>query len=375
MLPPDVVDAPERMMAPLFLPLSLLLAAPAQAQQVRDANPDRSYVAVVVGISAYDNMPEEVELDFARSDAATVASSLQDRGAFDAVFLLTDRNATKAALTETLRERVPQLVGPEDVLVVYFVGHGLGADLGVPTLLAYDSTVQNGNEDGFPVEQLAADVATWTRAGTTVLVTDAIHKNQLDGISFFGPAADQWPGIAPGVLVLSSSAANEPARDGAFGMVFADAVAGAADANRDQTLTAVEIKDYVTQRLAGSGQTPTFAGPWLDGVVLASGVQVEKPEEKVDAAILYGDHDIYKAKFVFRDGGSPTVQCRDKPVQPCDSSCYVHEFKAGPCQLSAFVDGQQVKGTTLAMVPGKYDCGVRRDKTLACIPPQVSERK
>ncbi len=355
----------------------VLVAGPAWAQQGSDPHPKTNYVAVVVGLSQYDHMPDEVELDFARSDAATVAGALQDAAHFDATFLLTDRNATKADISETIREKAAQYLGPNDVFVLYFVGHGIGADLGTPTLLPYDATIEHGNEDGFDVEQLARDIATWTRAGTTVIVTDAIHRNQLDGIWFYGPAADQWPGIGPGTMVVSSSSTSEAAKDGLFGVIFADAISGAADANADHSVSAKELTDYLTTRLTGTGQTPVVAGTFSTEMVVAESVTPGNTAAGAQPTpdMVYGDHDVYAAKFVFRDGSSPTVECRDAPKQPCDSACYVRDFKAGPCTITAVVDGQEVKGVTLAMVPGKYDCGTRADHSIACIPPPMGPQR
>lgn len=356
------------------LSVSLALALPglASAQAKRDPHPNKTYVAVVIGISAYENMPEEVELDFARSDAATVAEALQQQAAFDHVFLLSDRNATKAAITEVFREKAAQLTGPNDVLLVYFAGHGIGSDLGIPTLLAYDSTVQNGHEDGFPVEQFATDIATWTRAGSTILVTDTVHKNQLDGIYFYGPSATQWAGIGPNTMTVSATAKEVPATDGVFSLPFADGLSGAADQNADGKITAGELQEYLVARMEPFKQEPSFGGTFQSTMVIADGVvpgATATGNDALDNKVVYGEHEVYAAKFVFRDGTNPTVQCRDKEAQPCDSSCYVRNFLAGPCTITAFHLGQQVKGVTLAMVPGKYDCGLRADKSLACLPP------
>lgn len=359
-----------------------LLATQALAQapgerlrRQNDPHPDRTYAAVVVGITSYASLPDQVELDFARSDAATVAGALQDGAKYDYTVLMTDREATRERLAETLRVDVAQYVGPEDTLLVYFAGHGVGADLGLPTLLAHDSTLANGQEDGFPVGQLASDVATWTRAGVTIFVTDAVHKNQLDGISFFGPAADQWPAVGPNTLIVSSSAAGQPAKDGVFGLVFADAMAGAADIDLDRSITVSELKEYLSTRLTGTGQTATFGGTAGDDLVVAKGV-VPGSTATGDAEqpVVYEEYEVHSAKFVFRDGASPTVQCpgEDIDLRPCDPTCYVRGFQAGPCKLRAIHDGKEVSGVTLALVPGVYDCGLRSDDTLSCIPPQVT---
>jgi hypothetical protein len=356
------------MMFTALTTLYALTSAPALAQD----KVEPVHVAVVIGLNSYEHLPDAAELNFARSDAATVAGALKENAGYDVAFLLTDRDATREIIRDTLRTRVAQLVGPKDTLLVYFVGHGLGADLGIPTLLVHDSTLENGQEDGFEVGAFARDISTWTRAGTTILVTDAIHKNQLDGIPFFGPSAEQWPGIGPNTLVVSSSRAGEPAQDGLFGTHFADAMSGAADADADGAISADELKEFLTTRLATSGQVPEVAGTYDADLIVAAGVT---PGTTLGGANLsndmtvYGEHEVWAAKFVFRDGGAPTVTCRDGGIKACDNTCYVRNFRAGPCTLTALIDGIEVRGVTLAMLPGLYQCDVRSDKTLGCVPP------
>ncbi|HMV67551.1 MAG TPA: caspase family protein [Myxococcota bacterium] len=355
-----------------WLPALLLTSTLAQAEEPGQGGAP-TFVAVVVGLSLYEHLPDEVELDFARSDAATVADALQDLGMYDYVFLLTDREATREKLADTLRTKAAQFTGPNDTLLVYFVGHGVGAELGRPTLLVYDSTLEAAQTDAFEAASLAQDIATWTRAGTTILVTDAIHKNQLDGIPFHGPAADQWPGIGPRTLVISSSQAGSPAKDGAFGVAFADAIAGAADADSDGRVSGPELVGYLDTRFIGSGQAPVAAGANDASLIVARGVTpgMTAVGAKADVPVVTKDYEVYAAKFVFRDGASQSVTCTDAPVRSCDPSCYVRNFKAGTCTISAVVDGKEVRGKTLALVPGRYDCGLRSDGTLSCHPPQL----
>ncbi len=347
--------------------LALAMSPVAGAQEgVRET----TYVAVVVGITSYANLPDAVELDFARSDAATVGAALKDLGHYDHVYLLTDAEATREEIRETLRTRVAQLTGPSDQLLVYFVGHGIGADLGVPVLLAHDSTLQSGHEDGFEVNAFAQDIATWTRAGSTVIVTDAIHKNQLDGIYFYGPSADQWPNVGPRTMVISSSSVAEPAGDGMFGITFADAVAGSADTDKDEKITAGELRDYLIERLEGSGQTPAFGGTFRDDFVIAEGVTPGLTATGGATGVEL-DFNIYSAKFAFRDVASATIACREAPIKSCEPYCYVRDFRAGPCTMTAVVDGEEVRGVMQVIVPGLYDCGLRADRTLTCVPPKM----
>lgn len=346
---------------------------------------DRNYVAVVVGISAYANLPDAVELDRGRSDAADVADALRSDAGFDEVFLLGDGEATRDRITELLRNQVAQLVGPDDVLLFYYVGHGIGADLGLPVLLAHDSTLENGQEDGFELTKLARDLQTWTRSGTTLVVTDVVHRNQLDGIYFYGPAADAWPQTPVNWMILSATQAESPGKDGAFGSVFAEAISGAADANRDRLVTASELFAYLVSRLSPSGQIPLATGDYDGGMVVAQDVSgtpepepepepdpdvdtAPPPEPEVREVTVYPDYSIRAAKFVWDGGAGQSVQCREEPVEACAPSCYVRDFKAGPCALKAIFDGVEMSGEVVVLGPGLYNCK-RRGGALECSGP------
>ena len=110
-----------------------------------------------------------------------------------------------------------QVVGPDDVFILYFVGHGIGAQVGTPYLLAHDSTLDGAEQNALATGQFAQDLLTWTPAGTAVIVTDAIHRNQLDGFYFHGPAANEWPALGKGTMVISSSASKPLPLTGALG--------------------------------------------------------------------------------------------------------------------------------------------------------------
>lgn len=391
---------------PALLTLAILAASTATSQDADgDANADattdladapalkpvsgRAHVAVVVGISAYRHLPDATELNFGRADAATVAAALRESANFDHVFLLNDGEATRDGITEVLRTRAPQVAGPDDFFLFYFVGHGIGADLGLPVLLASDSTLQNGQEDGFEITSFARDLQTWIRAGTALIVTDAVHRNQLDGISFFGPAASEWPAMPPGWMLLSASQAQRPGTDGALGKVFADGIGGAADANRDGIVTGAELTAFLTRRLEPRGQTPEVAGQVPPDLVVAQGVRGQpadprpskgaagttgepaEPEPKPEPAppkVVLPDWTVSAAKFVWAGGAGQSVQCREQPVTACAPSCYVRSFLAGPCRLKAIFEGVELSGEVMVLGPGKYDC-MRKGGDLVCSGP------
>jgi hypothetical protein len=362
--------------------LDLLSNGKAAPEEAAETEPPTALtgnsVAVVIGLSAYTNLPDAVELDFARSDAATVHKALTEEARYSHTFLITDGEATRERIRTLIREEVAQITGPDDLFLFYFVGHGLGADLDLPTLLTHDSTMENGQEDGLELVSFARDLQTWTRAGTTIIVTDVIHRNQLDGIYFFGPAANQWPAMPKNTVIFSASQAESPGTDGAFGTVFADGISGAADVNRDSFVTANELLGYLQHRMSPVGQIPVASGEYPNNLVVSSGVQARVATEssETDAPIpdpepVYPDTEIWSAKFVFHEGESQAVHCRGMDVKACSPSCYVRKFKAGPCDLSAVLDGTRMEGRVIVLWPGKYTCG-RRAGDLICTPPRTA---
>jgi len=337
---------------------------------------NRNYVAVVIGLSSYHNLPDEVELDYARSDAAVVAKHLREHAHFNHVYLLADGEASRTKILNTLRTKVAQVVGPDDVFVLYFVGHGIGAQVGTPFLLAHDSTIEGAQDDALAIEQFAQDLQTWTPAGTSLIVTDAIHRNQLDGFYFYGPSADEWPTMPKGTMLISSSASQTAAIDGDFGKIFAEAIGGNADSNRDTLITASELFTFLVNRLSPSGQIPVAAGDFEGDIVFAQGVgpiaspNGAGPNGGTPTVItVYPNYLVPKAKFVWEGGTNHVIQCREqeRPTN-CSDSCYVWTFKAGPCELKAMFEGTEYSGESVVLQPGKYDCG-RSESELFCTGP------
>lgn len=365
----------------LVVPLLFTAAAQEEPATPIPLKEGANTVAVVIGLSSYESLPDPAELDFARSDAAVVHKAFKEKANFTHTFLLTDGEATKETIRTLLRTEVAQLVGPNDTFVLYFVGHGVGSDLDEPALLVFDSTVTEAQSTGLELQAFAEDLQLWTQAGQTIIITDAIHKNQLDGIYFFGPAANQWPPLRSGTMIISSSQADSPAKDGGFGTVFADAIGGAADANGDSMVTAEELMMYLERRITPIGQIPIAAGKWEKGTVISSGVENEGATDPAttnapipDANALFPDVDVWSAKFVFREGASQTVQCRGKEVVSCSPSCYVRDFKAGICNVTAVVDGSHLEGKISVVAAGKYDCGLKAG-LLNCKPPIEAAKK
>ena len=101
-----------------------------------EAGPSRTYAnrhALVIGINDYED-PGYPDLGYAVADAQAIAKIVVEQFKFEEqnVKLLLNGDATKDAIEEALEEWAADVdrVGEEDLLVVFFAGHGVTRDLG-----------------------------------------------------------------------------------------------------------------------------------------------------------------------------------------------------------------------------------------------------
>ncbi|MDP3218943.1 MAG: caspase family protein, partial [Deltaproteobacteria bacterium] len=157
--------------------------------------------------------------------------------------VLVDGAATRAAFTAGLA-RIAARARPEDVVVVFFSGHGNvrpAPDGDRTELDGVDETIELA--DGPLVDTELAAALAGVRAGTVILALDSCHA---------GGFADDWV-TRPGRIGLFSSDADvlsdtaEPRRAGGYlSWHLRRAVLGEADARpRDGVLQAGELTDYL----------------------------------------------------------------------------------------------------------------------------------
>ncbi len=79
--------------------------------------------AVIVGISAYKNLPENKQLDYADEDARLFYNWLQVSRPLAKAELFIDKDATASRILLAVDEMLSQSV-PGDELIIYFAGHG-----------------------------------------------------------------------------------------------------------------------------------------------------------------------------------------------------------------------------------------------------------
>ncbi len=253
----------------LLFVLCLLVTLCSQAAHASDGK----LVAVVVGIGTYAHLPEELSLHQARSGARHLASIMEDRAGFDEVHLLLDDVATKNTLTSLLFDTLPSRLGPDDTLLFYFTGYGVGGDFDEPYLLTWDVNPGMLQETALGLDEIASHGASLSRIGAFAIITDATHPGLLNGLPLIGPDAKDWPEMTDNFFALSASSRLEIPVQADFSTMLADAMAGAADVSSDGLISAGELHRYLLDEMlqsTGDQIHPAESGNYDLGMVLGN---------------------------------------------------------------------------------------------------------
>jgi hypothetical protein len=348
----------------LFVPLSAEAAPEPTAAQGRR-------VAIVVGVSSYDKLSAELQLDSARTEAARVAAALEQSADFDEVRLLTDASATSVQLQAVMQEELSKTVQWKDLFLFYFVGHGMGGDYGEPRLLLYDSDPEALEASTVGVRDLAAQLQKWVPASRYVIVTDAAHEQVLNGLVLLGPTGNDWPVIGLQSFIISSTGPRQTAQAGVFSKSFIEGISGQADTNGDGVVTGSELNTFLilaVPNATGGRQLPTVQSKYDPGIEIVD--QRKSREAAAASGPALPTHRVDKTKFVLPAGTAQKVQCREAEVRACDPSCYLFDVLAGPCSVWATIDGKEYTTSVSVSVRGLYHCDLV-DGALACAAPPV----
>ncbi len=351
----------------LFFTLSIPTAAPAG-----EVVPQKGRrIAIVVGVSSYDKLAPELQLDTPRAEAARVAAALEQAAGFDEVRLLTDASATLGNITAVMQEELSKSVVYKDLFLFYFVGHGVGGDYGDPRLLFYDSDPEALETTTFAVKDLAAQLQKWVPASRYVIVTDAAHDMAINGLVTLGPTGNDWPVIGQQSFIISSAGPRQAAQVGVFSKSFIEGLTGQADTSGDGVITGSELNTFlilaVPNATAGR-QLPTVQSKYDPGIEIAD--RRKQLSAASAASSTLPTHRVDKAKFVLPSGTAQKVQCRETEARACDPSCYLFDVLAGPCTVWASIEGKEFTTSVDVVSRGLYACAVAEDK-LSCTRPAI----
>lgn len=243
--------------------------------------PDRrNRWALVVGISQYKHVPPRFQLRFAHRDAEDFAQFLRspEGGAIppDRVKLLTESDATISSIRAALHTWLPKSAGADDIVYIFFAGHGVVDDDNHGYFVAHDSDPQNLHSTGLKFAEVDATLSQRLKAGLVVLLADACHAGTIGWTSTPIPsnaqtALEQIGSRDRSFLKLLGSRPSESSFEdvrwggghGIFTYSILSGLRGAAERDRDGVVRASELIDYVGRVVpeqTGSRQNPRVAG-------------------------------------------------------------------------------------------------------------------
>lgn len=245
--------------------------------------PRRTLWAVVIGIDRYPNLRP---LKYAENDARLFHDYLvrQIGIPVENVWLLLNEEATLVRLRSVLGTDLKSMAGPEDMVIIYFAGHGASErEAGSPDgdglekyLLPVDSNLKNLYATALPMEEIVR-IFSRIRSERLIFIADACYSGASGGrtIGMGGMRASISDGFldrvaaGKGRVIIAASGANEVSaekdelRHGVFTYHLVRGLQGAADADRDGEITVEEAFGYVSREVpkaTGQEQHPVMKG-------------------------------------------------------------------------------------------------------------------
>jgi uncharacterized caspase-like protein len=256
------------------------------------ANSRRNVWAVVVGINDYPHLPK---LKYAVNDAKEFHRLLVEKNGVPAenITLLINDQASLKNLRSTLGTKLKTAAASNDMVIIFFAGHGaterdaMSADGdGLEKyLLPWETDPADLYSTAMPMREIAY-IFGRIRADRLIFIADACYSGASGGrtISVTGARANITDGfldritIGRGKVIITASAANEVSvekddlQHGVFSYYLLEGLRGAADTDRDGTITVDEAYRYVSEkvpRATGQEQHPVKKGSIEGSLVLS----------------------------------------------------------------------------------------------------------
>ena len=251
---------------------SIFSAADKASQVILEGAPKKASEikvwAVVIGIASYSHMPV---LRYTDDDAYRMYAFLKspEGGALadDQIRVLVDEDATKAKITKTMDEVFGQ-AGPNDLVMLYFSGHGLKG-----SFLPIDFDGYNNKLFHEEINSIFAN----SPAKYKLCIADACHSGSLFAMksgtvenalaSYYKTLAQADAGTA---LIMSSksdetSLESSGLRQGVFSHFLIRGLKGEADNDQDDVVSVQELFDFIhgnVRSYTGMRQSPVIKGDY-----------------------------------------------------------------------------------------------------------------
>jgi uncharacterized caspase-like protein len=224
------------------------------------AEPAGKTWALLIGISEYRKLPHDLWLQYPDADAKAFGAFLESpRGGSvpaEQMLLLTNAQATTAAIRDAFRSFLKDKPGHNDTVYVLIAGHGT-VDASGAYILTSDSDPENLAGTALPMAELHTVVEQGlTKAGRVILLADVCRAATIAGqkTASLGGVVEKL-GEAPGEMLglmaarpkeLSNEGPDFGGGHGAFTWSVLRGLSGAADTDHDGFVTAGELIDFVS---------------------------------------------------------------------------------------------------------------------------------
>jgi hypothetical protein len=249
---------------------------------VQRSSGDGERFAVVIGVSRHTD--SRLNLRFAERDAAAMRDFFLDpkRGGVPPgnLLYLVNESATVAAVRSALNTFL-QKPGPQDLVLIYFAGHG-APDVRRPQnlyLVTSETDLSNMGGSAVPMSDIQGAYER-TIQGRVLTLVDACHSAGVTtGLQNLSNQSWTRLGYADGRAVITASEVNQFSLEseqwggghGAFTYFVLQGLDGAADANHDLQITVGELFDFVRDSVTSATdgkQTPSALAGGARGMVL-----------------------------------------------------------------------------------------------------------
>jgi tetratricopeptide (TPR) repeat protein len=241
------------------------------ALKAAEISPDAKTYALMIGISKYQKLPQDLWLQFAEADAKTFAQHLASaRGSgvpADQMVVLTNEQATTAAIRNAFQTFLRNRAGKKDTVFVLVAGHGTVDSRGA-YILTYDSDPQDLSATALSMTEIQSLMDDeLSKVGRVVLMADVARAAAIGNLKTanIGSAVEKL-GEAPGEMLglmaarpreLSLEGAQFGGGHGAFTYSLVKGLEGFADRDDDRFVSAGELIDYARDnvpKLTGNKQ-------------------------------------------------------------------------------------------------------------------------
>lgn len=279
------------------------LAAQA-ALKAAEIAPDAKTFALLVGVSKYQKLPQDLWLQYADADAKSFSdhlSSLRGGGVPpEQMIVLTNEAATTAAVRNAFQSFLKSRAGKKDTIFILVAGHGTVDSRGA-YVLTYDSDPEDLSATALPLAELQSLVnEELSRVGRVVFLADicraatiaTLKTDSLGGaVEKLGEAQGEMLGLmAARPKEVSMEGPTFGGGHGAFTYSVLKGLGGAANTNNDQSVEAGELIDYVrdsVSKLTNNKQHPRDFGTMANETKLSDlskpGIQLAREKTFYDS--------------------------------------------------------------------------------------------